>query len=983
MANTVDINKIHPDLEPVTSAPTLFRFYGFGTGLYGNRDYSSETNSSVKTLFLTTLYIPLIPLRAYRVVKEGENIYFLGRTSVSKFARNGSLAAILIGVLGLSGFGLQQHLTSDKYKNGKLLAKAETAASQGEYANAMGIYKDLFNKSSHYKPQAKRNIAKIISVGTLKNTDNSEFAGTLNALNSFGVSPLNNMPEDVYQLALDRIKDNAQDRTDVAKNIGAHQLLHAAQGLKADGEDLSAIDQALIEVINKSDPTNLEAAVELSEGYFTEENFVEVKSILGPVKDKLGDSEGARLLGQIYISEGNNKEAYPLLSDYTASRLETLQSAEKEFTDLQTRLWEGEYNILNAGLAPQSFYDAYDNKSEAEQQLFVDEYIIKKIEEDESYQAGLTAYRDAAAIVPVVMDFGVLQLRAAESMASETDRNTELNAAEKTFLSIKNIVGDTDDYKIYLGQVYFWLGKQTEGQALFDEILEKNGRDTNSLLSIAGTLRALGKVGLATELVQEGYDAAKTDELRYNAANFMQVLSNTTEDKIKWLERADPKSPYVQASLLDNQGHLAAEAGDSVGAAKFYKQAIRHSETLVEEASGYNNTALIYFSLHRVNGDKKAYQKGVELMSKAVELRPDESILVSNAASTLVISSVYEVIGDEIDYLSLQSQPSLSTLGYYYSNSMEKNDLREKIKPHKNFQKAIQYFERSTLLSPNSLQNYRELYSLYYFLNDQDAVSKLADKMVKNQVDNSAAKKLYIDYIKGVDSVEDLEKLKIRETFYNKLLSKGGLNKASLGMLHDMLAENLLAQVSYDEFSAAQKAVTHAEKAVLNLKSSETNTTLTNALLTLASIETLKSDMNYKAIRETSGRNLTDATLVILALSQNSDIANVLKSNDNIRRAINIEAAEFKNFPENPSPENWALIKSSNTELAKQLGEVIKNSKYREAIQSIAETTMPISGDTIANRYWLDKLSGKPTIDAAYLEGLADQGITLPKELFQ
>jgi len=607
-------------------------------------------------------------------------------------------------------------------------------------------------------------------------------------------------------------------------------------------------------------------------------------------------------------------------------------------------------NILNAGLADQSFYDEYDKKTEVEQQIFVDEYIGGRINADETYQAGLNEYREAATIVPVVMDFGVLQLRTAESMDTQADRNTELKAAEKTFLSIKNIVGDTDDYKIYLGQVYFWLGKQDEGQALFDEILTKNSRDSNSLLSIASTLRNLGKVGLATELTQEAYDSAKDDQTRYNAAGFMQLLSNTNEDKIKWLERADPKSVYVQASLKDNQGHLAAQKGDKVKAARYYRQAIGHSESLAENASNYNNTALMYFSLHQVTGDKTAYQKGVDLMSKAVELQPDSSILLSNSASTLVINSLYETLDDDIDYLSLQNQPSMNNLGYHYADMSGKNVIRDKVKPHKDFNKALEYFERSILLSPNNFQNYHELYGLLYFLNDREAIAGLADKMVQNKVDISASKTRYIDYINGVDSDEDITKLKSREKYYRDLLSNNTFNKATLGVLHDMLAENLLTQVRYNEFGAAQRAVTHAEKAVLNLKSSETKTTLTNALLTLASVQALDSQPSYKALRDKSGKNLLDTTLVVLSLNQDNELAKWFRENPNVKRAINMEVAEFKHFPENPSPENWALVRTVNSELAASVGAQISGSKYRESMQRIAEISMPISGETIANR---------------------------------
>lgn len=974
----IDIEKIHPDLEPIDDAPSLFSFYGFGLGLYGNRDFSAESQSSIKTLFITLLYIPLIPIRAYRVVEGGGKYYFLGRAPVSKTARNGSIAAIFLGMIGATGYGIQEHVSSDKYLNGKLLEEADAAANQGELANAMEIYGKLFKNSVPYRQQARLGIRNVVRVEKLQNTTNTDFASILDTLNTFSKSPLKNGAEDVYQLALTRIKGN--DATD---NIGIHTLLHATETFNSEGEGLSNIDLQLVQTINVTDPTNLEAAVELSEIYYAQEDLAAVKTILAPVRDQLADTEAARILGQIYISEGNNNAAYPLLSSYTSGRLKTLQIAEKKFTDLQNNLWEGQYKFLNSGKAPQSFYDAYDDKSLMEQQPFVDKYIGDRINENLVYQESLTEYREASAIVPVVMDFGILQLRTAESMTSEATRNAELKAAEKTFLSIRNIVGDSDEYKIYLGQVYFWLGKQDEGQTLFDEILTANSRSANSLLSIASTVRSLGKVGLAAELALEAYANSQDDETRYSAANFMALFGNTVEERVSWLKRSDPKSTYVQASLRENQGHLATQKGDAKAAAKFYRAAIQHNESLPEDAVNYNNTALMYFSLHRVIGDKNAYQKGVDLMSKAVELRPDSSIMLSNAASTLVINSLYETLDDSIDYKYLQSQPSLSTISYSYRNSAEKSDLREKLRLHKDLQKAIDYLERSILLSPNNAQNYGELYSIYYFLDDKEAIADMADKMANNQIDVSATNTSYIDYVKDVDNSESLGKLKDREKFQTKLLTKRNLSEKTVGVLHNSLAENLIEQVKLGEFSAAIRAVEHAKKAVKNLPSSASQSNLTNALLTLASVEAAEKFPSYKALRAKSVKSLSDPTLIILMMGQSDEIANWLNSNANVKQAIGIESADYEKFPNLSAPASWALIKAGNPSLAKELGQNIRQSELRQSMQRIAEYTRPLSGGVLVSRHWLNQISNKPPITQSKFDELAEQGVPLPTQLFQ
>ena len=87
MPSKRDIKDIHPELEPINGAPSLFTFYGCGLRLAGDRDYSQESQSTVKTLFLSLFYVPLIPLKAYRVVEDSQRTYFLGKVPVSKTAR--------------------------------------------------------------------------------------------------------------------------------------------------------------------------------------------------------------------------------------------------------------------------------------------------------------------------------------------------------------------------------------------------------------------------------------------------------------------------------------------------------------------------------------------------------------------------------------------------------------------------------------------------------------------------------------------------------------------------------------------------------------------------------------------------------------------------------------------------------------------------------------------------------------------------------
>ena len=52
-----------PDMQPVTSAPSMATVNGIGTMAYGRRDYDAETNTYVKTLCFTVVFLPLFAVR--------------------------------------------------------------------------------------------------------------------------------------------------------------------------------------------------------------------------------------------------------------------------------------------------------------------------------------------------------------------------------------------------------------------------------------------------------------------------------------------------------------------------------------------------------------------------------------------------------------------------------------------------------------------------------------------------------------------------------------------------------------------------------------------------------------------------------------------------------------------------------------------------------------------------------------------------------
>lgn len=78
-------HQFYSDLDPVTSAPSLWTVNGFGFTVYGNSDTDPATGSYMTTYYFVALFIPVFPIRRYRVISSGSSYRFLGRAPLRTF----------------------------------------------------------------------------------------------------------------------------------------------------------------------------------------------------------------------------------------------------------------------------------------------------------------------------------------------------------------------------------------------------------------------------------------------------------------------------------------------------------------------------------------------------------------------------------------------------------------------------------------------------------------------------------------------------------------------------------------------------------------------------------------------------------------------------------------------------------------------------------------------------------------------------------
>src|SRR5258706_512399 len=79
-------------------------------------------------------------------------------------------------------------------------------------------------------------------------------------------------------------------------------------------------------------------------------------------------------------------------------------------------------------------------------------------------------WRDLVDIHPAASELAMIELSIGRSLPPGPDRQARLEAAEHLFLELRKILQDDPHQELQLGQVYCWLGKDKEGEEIFQRL---------------------------------------------------------------------------------------------------------------------------------------------------------------------------------------------------------------------------------------------------------------------------------------------------------------------------------------------------------------------------------------------------------------------------------------------------------------------------------------------------------------------------------
>ncbi|QJX01042.1 tetratricopeptide repeat protein [Frigoriglobus tundricola] len=958
-----------PKLQPGRRPGSVGAPNGFGTKLLGRRDYDEETGTYVLTHFAIALHIPIWALGAYRVVDaEGGGWFCLGREPLTWRAR-GLNAFLILAILGaVTGVWWSVHTGSPEYAAGQKLKQAERAAAAGNGGESARLCREVMDSKTSKAGEARRHLAGLIE-------DPPGAPGEAAA---------------VYEVAVELHRDNRCPVTDLFEKgkvlavqyaasdpTAALNLLEVIAPYAPAAADELAVRIDLLEKLFARSPDDPAVASRLAAAFEDRGDRDRCEKLLTPFECRLGTLDGAAILGRIYAARGMHDRAYVLLAPFVADRLPALRRAEQAYTDRIKSVQDAVVNELKSGKAPGFDYDRAKGLPEAERDALVNAYLSDRLKDDPALREGRRKLVAERGVIAAVLDLGMVQLQRAQTMADPAARRAELSAAEKTFLSVGGFVGKTDEYRLSLGQVYYWLGRQADGKKQFDELLADRANSTEATLLVARTLREVGDNTAARQLAEQAYNREADTAKKHAAARMRSVLYVDTDDEILWLSRSDPNSRDVQASLSTARGQKAEADGKDTEAADHFRQSIATYDKLPEGDAVLNNAALAHFALFRITLEPEEFTRGMDKLDRAIALNPKSSISLLNGASILVEAAARETVGKAIDFRPLKSPSAWEGVAYLYRTPAERSTVTDGFARHPGAVKARAYSEKLLLLAPKRDDGYQLLGALCEQTADLDGLKAVADRAAKADLDHGDAARKYKEYLTGESDGKRVGEARTQVSRTQAAVAAARpIGGPTFAMAVGRYVRAKTVAWALGQPVDADELVTLAEEAHAT-PSAGSESTLTAALGLRAHLALAREDKAYAARAERTKRSFGTSLLYFVLAGDGPTRAAGAKNAD-VKRLAALAEESFRRDPESAHATEWVVLRAVGSELAKPVGERAKNSERARAHRTLERATTPHAAATALGEYWQLLLDGKDAEAKKLIASLAARGVPVP-----
>jgi tetratricopeptide (TPR) repeat protein len=963
-----------PHLQPIDRPPALGSIFGIGTALYGHHDFDEDTNTCVKVRCLCVLGIPLLCVGAYRVVDRPFNYLFLGREPLSGSARayNALIVCLVLVVAGFGGW--HAYSTSPEYVAAQKLVEGDGLAAAGQIGAAAALYRDVAVSGTSHEATARARFQELLAE-PLKSAAPDQAAELLRIAVALrqqagGMAGLDGLYERGQELAAGHA--DADPR-------GAVKILDAIAPLAPNPAKLAAQRRQVLERAVARNPNDPDLASDLALVYESLDELAKCEALLRPHAARLGDREGARILGHLLAAKGEFDAAFSVLKPYTDLHLERLRAAEQAYQETIKSAQEALVKQIKDRKAPGFPYNRFEGAGMAQREEILQTYANTKLNADPAIKAAQAALVQETAVVPVALDLGMVRLQRARALADPAARKQELEEAEKTFVAVRNLAGEADEYRLNLAQVYYWLGKQNEGRRLFDEVLDARQRDAKAVLQVAALLRQVGDNSEARHLLEKAYEKESNARLKSHLALSRGLLSHEVDDEITWLGRADATSVEVQAVLQAAQGRRALRHGKDDEAIGHLRQAVAAYDRIPESTAMLNNSAGVYNTLYSLTGERRDLDQTLVRYEKALALDPSHSLILGNTAEALLESGIRDVVGDRLDLGALRHTGSLSLLQYLCPDDAGRKQLAQRVRSNPKIVRARAAYARLVVLAPKMGTAYTVPAALAAFTDDRDGLRRLDKELESADIDLGEQTGETLAYLKGAKDAQKREEaagnIKRYEGIVHATRAKGGptfaVAAATLAGFHTFGEEIGL-------HADADAALRLAEEAHAAAPSQATYRALEEALAFRVVQTSAKKEAAIAQMVQRTRRAASAKTLLAAIAASRPERAAALHADADFQRLVQLVLEQDGRFAEHPSVWSWVILRAAGRGEAAALAKRVAADELEQLSRTVMLRLTPLDVTNALEVVWSGEITGRPADGQALLKRLRDQGVPLP-----
>lgn len=400
-------------------------------------------------------------------------------------------------------------------------------------------------------------------------------------------------------------------------------------------------------------------------------------------------------LGIAYARAGRPEDARRILSPCVTEHLGAYVQAFDAWQKGVSSLQESLLQTLRNGTADQAFIARLNAMSDEESRIAVDNWLRQRFETDPALSNLEAAWRAHGDVYPAATELAMTELMLGRSLPPGEGRKAHLTEAERIFLELRKVSEDDPTQELQLGQVYFWLGKEQEGQEIFDR-LEKAG-DGEILLDMGEIHRNLGRTDAARRVLEAAYGKL-TDRAKERAALLRAITNRDLEDRVAWLGKCSAADPYVKSSMDEATGELHLQKGEWSEAVPPLQAAVGYYARQPVNMTTLNNASILQSDLYYATGDAKYLKEALRLQRQASDLAKDDAIVLTNYVEALQKVGYAALVGDALKTELLHEAPSRSWL-YFVRPEPSMEQWAERAKGQAELRRSSELGERVAILA--------------------------------------------------------------------------------------------------------------------------------------------------------------------------------------------------------------------------------------------------------------------------------------------